>query len=64
METARMQEIKEAMRSLKNRKAVCLDEVTRNITKNRGDWVCNWLRRLCNKAFGSRTVSEDWKKPE
>lgn len=31
------------------------------MTKNRGYWMCNWLRRLGNRAFESETVPEDQK---
>lgn len=45
-EAIKMQEIKKRVRVLKNGKAASLNDVTGEMIKNRGDWVCNWLRGL------------------
>ena len=45
---------------LKNRKASGKDEITGELIKGGGYWVVNWIWRLCNIAFESGVVSEDW----
>lgn len=42
-------------------KTTGLHELMRGITKSWGDRVSNWLWTMCNRAFESRTVHEDWK---
>ena len=49
------------MRKLKNGKAAGKDEVTREKMKGRCDREVDWIWRLCNIAFESGVVSEDWR---
>ena len=46
---------------LKNGKATGGDEITGEIIKGGGDRMVDWIWRLCNMAFESGVVSEDWK---
>ena len=46
---------------LKNGKAAGKGEVTGEMIKGGGDRVVDWIRRLCNTAFESDVVPEDWK---
>ena len=39
------------MRALKNGKAACEDEVTREMIKGGNDIGMDWIWRLCNMAF-------------
>ena len=45
---------------LKNGQATGKDENTREIIEGGGDRV-DWIWRLCNMAFQSGAVSEDWR---
>ena len=47
------------MDKLKNRKAVCKDEITGEMRKGGGERVIDWIWRLCNMAFESDVVPED-----
>ena len=49
------------MGKLKNGKAAGNDEITEEMIKGRGDRVVDWIWRLCNMAFESSVVLEDWK---
>ena len=44
---------------VKNGKA----EITIEIIKGGGDKVVDWIWRLCNMAFESGVVPEDWRSP-
>ena len=46
---------------LKNGKAAGKDEITGERIKGGGDRVMNWIWRVCNMAFESGVVPEDWK---
>ena len=37
------------------------DGVTGEMVKSGGDMVVNWIWRLCNMAFESGVVPEDWR---
>ena len=52
--------MREEWGKLKNGKAAVKDEVTGEIIKGRGDRVGDWIWRLCNMAFESGVVPEDW----
>ena len=49
------------MGKLKNGKATGKDEITGEKIKGGGDRVVDWIWRLCNMAFESGVVSEDWR---
>ena len=49
------------MGKLKNGKVAGKDEVTREMIKGGGNRVLDWIRRLCNMAFESGVVPEDWR---
>ena len=49
------------MRKLKNKKYAIKDEVTIDMIKGGGDKVVDWIWRLCNMAFESSAVPEDWR---
>ena len=42
-------------------KVVSKDEVTGEMVKDGDDMVVDWIWRLCNVAFESDVVSEDWR---
>ena len=44
----------------KNRKAAGKDEIVGEMVKGGGDRVLDWIWRLCNMAFESGVVPEDW----
>ena len=46
---------------LKNGKATGKDEITGEIIKGGGDRVVDWIWRLCNMAFESDVLLEDWR---
>ena len=46
---------------LKNGKAAGKDEITGEMIKGGGDRVVDWIWRLCNMAFDSGVVPEDWR---
>ena len=49
------------MGKLKNGKAISKDEVTGEMIKGGSDRVVDWMWRLCNMAFESGGVPEDWR---
>ena len=53
----------EELGKLKNRKAAGKDEITREMIKDGGDKLVDWIWRLCNMAFKSGVVPEDWRSP-
>ena len=52
------------MSKLKNGKAAGKDEITEEMIKGRGNRVVDWIWRLCNMAFESGVVPEDWRSAE
>ena len=48
------------MEKLKNGKAAGKDEITGYMKKGRSYKVVDWIWRLCNVAFESGVLSEDW----
>ena len=48
------------VRRLKNGKAAGKDEVTEELIKGGGNRVVDWILRLCNMAFESGVVPENW----
>ena len=49
------------MGKLKNGKAAGKDEITGEMIKGEDDRVVDWIWRLCNIAFESGVVPEDWR---
>ena len=49
------------MGKLKNGKSTSKEEITGEMIKGRGDRGVDWIWRLCNLAFESGVVSEDWR---
>ena len=45
---------------LKNGKAVSKDDITGEMIKGGGDWVVDWIWRLCNMSYENGVVPEDW----
>ena len=45
----------------KNGKAIGKDEITGEMLNGEGDRVMDWIWRLCNIAFESSVVPEDWR---
>ena len=46
---------------LKNGKSTGKDEITGEMIKGGGDRVVDWIWKVCNIAFESGAVSEDWR---
>ena len=46
---------------LKNGKATGGDEITREMIKGKGDKLVDRIWRLCNMAFESGVLPEDWR---
>ena len=46
---------------LKNGKAAGKDEITEEMIKSGRDKLMDWIWRLCNVAFKSGVVPEDWR---
>ena len=46
---------------IKNGKAAVEDEIIGDMIKGEGDKVVDWIWRLCNMAFESGVVLEDWR---
>ena len=53
-------EVEVRVGKLKNGKAAGKDEITGEMVEGGGDRVVDWLWRLCNMAFESCVVNEDW----
>ena len=49
------------MGKLKNGKIAGKDEITGEMIKGGGDKVVDWIWKLCNMAFESDVVFEDWR---
>ena len=60
-ETIGRAEVELRMGRLKNGKAAGKDEIIGEMIKGGGDRVMVWIWRLCNMAFESGVVSEDWR---
>ena len=54
-------EVEVRVGKLKNGKATGKDEITEEMIKGGGDRVVDWIWRLCNMAFQSGIVPEDWR---
>ena len=54
-------EVEVRVGKFKSGKAAGKDEITGEMIKGRGDRVVDWIWRLCNMAFKSSVVSEDWR---
>ena len=54
-------EVEVRVNKVKNGKATGKDEIKGEIIKGGGDRVVDWIRRLCNMAFESGVVPEDWR---
>ena len=54
-------EVEVRMGKLKNGKAAGKDEITGEIIKDGDDRVVDWIWRICNMAFESGVVPEDWR---
>ena len=48
------------MGKVKNEKGADKDELTAEMVKGGGDMVVDWIWILCNTAFESGVVPEDW----
>ena len=48
------------MGKVKNGKAAAKGEITGVMIKSGGDPVVDWMWRVCNTAFESGVVAEDW----
>ena len=46
---------------LKNGKAAGKDEVTGEMIKGVGNRMLDWICRLCNRAFESSVMPEEWR---
>ena len=46
---------------LENAKGAGNDDITRIIIKSRGEFVIDWVWKLCNMTFGSGAVRKEWK---
>ena len=57
----RRTEVEVGVGKLKNGKAVGKDEVTEEVIKGGGEKGVDWIWKLCNMAFESGAVPEDWK---
>ena len=58
---SRRTEAEVKVRKLKNVKAAVKDEVTGDMIKGGGNKAEDWIWRLCNMAFESGVVPEDWR---
>ena len=57
----RRTEVEVRVGKLRNGKSAGKDEVTGEMTKGGGNKVVDWIWRLCNMAFESGVVQEDWR---
>ena len=46
---------------IKNGKAAGKDEITGGMVKSGGDRLVDWIWRVCNMAFESGVMPEDWR---
>lgn len=54
----RIKEVKNAVNVLKNRKATWINKMTKIIIKNGGQYVIEWVCKICFMAFEGERVSE------
>ena len=59
-----VEEVRECIRKLKNRKAPGICGITGEMLKAGGDVVVQWLHRIFCMAWGSGTVPADWRKAQ
>ena len=57
-----VEEVRECIRRLKNRKALGIFGITGEMLKAGGDVVVQWLHRIFCVVWGSGTVPADWRK--
>ena len=55
------EEVRAAIRSLKNYKSPGMDGISPEMLKGGGDTVVKWMCNLCNQVWESGDVPEDWK---
>ena len=60
-EPIRRTEVEVRVGKLKNGKTAAKDEIIGEMIKGGGDRVVDWIWRLCNMAFESGVVLEDWR---
>ena len=60
-EPIRRTEVDVRVGKFKNSKAIGKDEVRGEMIKGGSDRVLDWIWRLCNMAFVSGVVPEDWR---
>ena len=60
-EPIRRAKVEVRVRKLKNGKSAGKDDITKEMIKGGGDRVVDWIWRLCNMAFESGVVPEDWR---
>ena len=58
-ESIRRTEVESRVRKIKNGKGA--DEITGEMVKGAGDRAVDWICRLCNRAFESGLVQQDWR---
>ena len=58
------EEVRKAIKTLKNNKSPGFDGITAEMLKGGGDCIVSWMRCLCNQVWNSGTVPEDWKNGE
>ena len=54
-------EVEVTIGKLKNGKATVRDKITGEMIKGGGERVVDWIWRLCNMAFESGVVLENWR---
>ena len=59
-----VEEVRECIRRLKNRKAPGICGITGEMLKAGGDVVVQWLHRIFRVAWESGTVPTDWRKAQ
>ena len=57
-----LDEVRKAIKELKNDKSLGIDEVTSELIKNAGESVEYFFYKLCTKIWNERTWPEDWVK--
>ena len=60
-EPIRRTEVEVRIGKFKNGKEAGKNNVTKEMIKGSGDRVVDWIWRLCNMAFESVIVPEDWR---
>ncbi|MDK1801145.1 reverse transcriptase family protein, partial [Klebsiella pneumoniae] len=56
-----IEEVKVALRRVKNGKAAGYDRITPEMMKNMGEKGINVFREICQKAWNSKEIPQDWK---